>query len=127
MAGIVLATRLPLKVGSWLAVSGTSILFALVLTLLRRRGANAAVTSTSRSRYPLKFSILVISAFAFGAARYQYSLPDLTSPERIAFYNDLDYEVRVTGVVSQPPRVQENQSNVKLRVESNQRVGGKEV
>ena len=123
MAGIVLAARVQLPVSYWLAAAGSSLLLALLATFLGRRSRISPEISNSKSKFHLRFFLLAIFAFAIGAARYQSSLPNFNSPGQIAFYNDRDDEVRLTGVVSQPPQVLEQHDNVKLRVESIQQVG----
>ena len=123
MVGIVLSARVQLPVNYWLAAAGTSLLLALLATFLGKRSRSSPGISNSKSKYHLRFLLLAIFVFAMGAARYLSSLPDLNSPGQIAYYNDRAYEVRVTGVVSQPPQVLEHHDNVKLRAESIQQVG----
>ena len=122
-----LAARLQLPAGIWLAIAGTSLLLALIAIFWRARFRNPSESSTSRTQYLIQFFLFAIFAFAIGAARYEHSLPDLSSPDHIAYYNDRDFEVRVTGIMSQPPQVREHQTNVKVRVESIQCVGEPQV
>ena len=123
MAGIVLAARVQLTAGCWLVIAGVSLLIALVSTIWRARTRQYSEASNQRFKIHFPLLLFAAAAFALGGARYQYALPDHNSAEQIAFHNDRDYEVRVTGIVAQPPQVREHYSRVKLRAESIQRVG----
>jgi len=123
MGGIVLAARLQFSIVIWLAMAGASLLVLLILTFLNFRARPHADSPQTSFANQLRFGFLALVAFALGAARYQDSLPDLDSPEHIAYYNDQDFEIRATGTVSHPPETREQGSNVKLSVEHVQKVG----
>ena len=127
MAGIMLAARVQLPTSIWLGIAGVNLILALGITWWRARTASTTEAVSPRLQYPLQFFLIAVFAFAIGAARYEHSLPDLSSPDNIGYYNDRDFEIRVIGVVSKPPRVLEHLTNVKLRVESIQRVGEPQV
>ena len=123
MAGILLAARVQIPASVWVGIVGISLIPLIGIAWWRARGANSADAPSQIAGFHPQFYFLVIISFAVGAARYQYSLPDLNSPGFIAYYNDFDTEARVTGVVIQPPQVLDHQTNIKLRVEGIQRVG----
>jgi competence protein ComEC len=123
MGGIVLAARIQCSAVIWLAIAGTSLLVLLIITFLNFRALRQADFPQTSFANQLRFGFLALVALALGAARYQDSLPDLDSPEHIAYYNDLEFEIRATGTVSHPPETRAQGSNVKLSVESVQKVG----
>jgi competence protein ComEC len=59
-------------------------------------------------------SILLLALF-LGAARYQYSVPRFNA-FHIAFYNDRDYDLLITGTLIEPPDYRDNYTNLRVRV-----------
>src|SRR3972149_11381832 len=86
IAGIVLASLLPLPTWAWISVSATFFLLSLFLRYFVTRNSNYALSLqvthyTSRSRlafilHPFSF-ILLISLF-LGSAYYKFPTPQLT-------------------------------------------------
>lgn len=128
-----LATRLPLL---WLSLAFlTGILFAdwitfpfyvwLVLTLLAVAGAFLLRTFLPRLKFqPLRlpastwFLVAIgVAAFFLGAFRYQVSQPKMTA-NYIAWYNDREYEVVVTGTLAEPPDERDTYTNLRINVSS---------
>ena len=54
--------------------------------------------------------------FFLGAARYQFSLPTY-SPDFIAWYNDSDDEMVITGILMAPPDIRDSYINLQIEDE----------
>ena len=50
-----------------------------------------------------------------GASRYQMTVPNFDA-YHIAFYNDRDYDLFVTGTLAEPPDYRDNYTNLRLKV-----------
>ena len=84
IAGILFSARIQLPANAWLVAAGFSLILALILAFLRNR--SPAPSDDARSKLilpPLSYSLIPF-IFALGAARYQFSQPDLTAPDFIA-------------------------------------------
>ncbi|HEX6270961.1 MAG TPA: ComEC/Rec2 family competence protein [Anaerolineales bacterium] len=125
LAGIVLGSLISLSVSVWVALSIVFLLLALFLRFLppfeRIRatlssGPAAFIPSTLLwvSLHP--FTFILLFALFLGAARYQLSVPDFDA-NHIAFYNDREYDLLITGTVMEPPDYRDNYTNLRLGVE----------
>jgi competence protein ComEC len=124
MAGILFSARIQLTATIWLVIAGISLLLVLAVSWRRTRRAFSEIDSIPRKKLPPQFFLLIPFCFALGAARFQISQPDLHSPEFIAYHNDSGNEVRVIGMVTKPPQVQENRVALRIGVEGIQPYGG---
>lgn len=109
LAGIILASLLSLPTWAWILLST----FFFLLFLSR----NSFLTSrfSFLSSYPF---ILILPVFLFlGSAYYQFRQPDIDA-FHIAFYNDRNYELLITGSLSEPPDYRDSYTNLKLKVEA---------
>jgi hypothetical protein len=61
------------------------------------------------------FTFVLLLAFFLGAARYQISVPRFNA-FHIAFYNDREYDLLITGTVIEPPDYRDNYTNLRLQV-----------
>ena len=98
----------------WLGI-GLAILFVFILFRLPRFSDNPISKFFTQSVHPLSF-ILVISFF-FGAFWYQFRQPNIDA-FHVAFYNDRDYEMLVTGTLAEPPDYRDTYTNLQLKVEA---------
>lgn len=125
LAGIVLGSLISLSVSVWVALAIVFLLLALFLRFLppfeRIRatlssGPAAFIPSTLLwvSLHP--FTFILLFALFLGAARYQLSVPDFDA-NHIAFYNDREYDLLITGTVMEPPDYRDNYTNLRLGVE----------
>ena len=91
----------------WIALFVLADLLIIVSRFLARR----------RPSLPFCFPFFFVLLFALflGAARYEYSVPRFNA-FHIAFYNDRDYDMLVTGNWSEPPDYRDNYTNVRLEV-----------
>ena len=61
------------------------------------------------------FTFILFIALALGAARYQKTVPDFDA-FHIAFYNDRDYDLLITGTLIEPPDYRDSYTNLRLKV-----------
>lgn len=108
LAGIVLASLVSLHIFVWIALFVIADLLIVVSRFLARR----------RPSLPFFFSpffFVLLFALFLGAARYEYSVPRFNA-FHIAFYNDRDYDMLVTGTLVEPPDYRDNYTNLRLDV-----------
>jgi len=104
LTGIILGSLVSLSIWIWVVISFIFILAALFARNL----------SIPAYQLPLAVSILLFSLF-LGAARYQLSIPNFDA-FHIAFYNDRDYDLLITGSLVEPPDYRDGYTNLRLRV-----------
>lgn len=112
LGGIILASRLTLPTWAWLSLAGTTLLFAWLPRLIRRRAIHPLPSPFTP---PLPFFVLIVTFF-LGAFRYQAAQPQL-EPGQIAWYNDLQTKLIIEGIVIEPPDRRDHYTNLRLQVE----------
>jgi competence protein ComEC len=112
LAGIVLANLISLSLWIWTSLS----LFSLVLALFIRFFPLSAFRSHPLSFILQPFTLILFFALFLGAARYQLSVPKFDA-FHIAYYNDRDYDLLITGTLAEPPDYRDNYTNLRLNVE----------
>src|SRR3989304_692913 len=125
IAGIVLASLLPLPTWAWISVSATFFLLSLFLRYFASRNSNYALllqithyTSRSRLAFILHaFSFTLLISLFLGSAFYQFRQPNIDA-FHIAFYNDRTYDLLITGFLVEPPDTRDKYTNLKLKVEA---------
>ncbi len=116
LAGIILASLVSLS--AWLWVGFAALI--LILFILSRVLASWSPFLENLQDRPLSFLlhplffILLIGLF-LGAARYQFSVPKFDA-FHIAFYNDRDYDLLVTGTLVEPPDYRDPYTNLRVKV-----------
>lgn len=110
IAGILLAGEVTQSVSAWLILAAVCLLAGVITFFATRR--RVSQTSSRISLAPFLFAALFL-----GAARYQYNVPEIT-PSFIAWYNDRDYQVLVTGVVVESPDLRDTYQNLRIQVEA---------
>jgi competence protein ComEC len=108
LAGIVFGSLVSLSLWVWLALAVLAI-FLLILAQL----FSARIPPALFILHPLSF-ILIASLF-LGAARYQFTVPNFDA-FHIAFYNDREYDLLITGTLIQPPDYRDKYTNLRLEV-----------
>ncbi len=108
IAGIPFAGRLTLPVIAWLLLAGAGLFLSILLRVISTR---VSLSISPR----LLFSPVLLTFFFLGAARYQSTVPTFDA-HTIAWYNDREYEVLVTGTLVDPPDDRDTYTN--LRVEA---------
>jgi competence protein ComEC len=111
LAGIVLGKLVSLSLWVWLALAA----LALLLAILSRVFANRLPPSPYPLATLIPFSLVLLLGLLFGAARYQMTVPNFDA-YHIAFYNDRDYDLLVTGTLTEPPDYRDNYTNLRVKV-----------
>jgi competence protein ComEC len=108
VGGILLASRVTLAWWIWLGAAGAALVLALVLRLLLPRFSIVL---------PSYFFLLTLSllGLGLGAARYQASVPTVDA-FTLAWYNDREYDLLLTGSVDAPPDMRDTYTNLRVRV-----------
>src|SRR5687768_15207569 len=112
LGGIVLASLVSLSIWTWAVLS---VLF-LILALCIRFFSLSAFRSHPLAFIFRPFTFILFFALFLGAARYQLSIPKFDA-FHIAYYNDRDYELLITGTLAEPPDYRDNYTNLRLNVE----------
>ncbi|HQV63291.1 MAG TPA: ComEC/Rec2 family competence protein [Anaerolineales bacterium] len=112
ITGIVIASLFSLSAYIWL---GIVIGLLLILIFLRIPRFSNNPISKFHFRFPLS-SFAVIFLF-FGAWWFQFRQPNIDA-FHVAFYNDRDYEMLVTGTLAEPPDYRDSYTNLRLNVEA---------
>ncbi|HEU4745715.1 MAG TPA: ComEC/Rec2 family competence protein [Anaerolineales bacterium] len=108
LAGIVLASVVSFHIFVWITLFVIADLLILVARVLARRQPSVPF-------FLSPFFFVLLFALFLGAARYEYSVPRF-SAFHIAFYNDRDYDMLVTGTLAEPPDYRDNYTNLRLQV-----------
>lgn len=110
LAGIVLAASIFLPAWAWGLIA---IVFFSPAPLLRR---STLVTHYSfLTDHPF---IPLLPAFLFlGCAYFQFRQPNINA-FHIAFYNDRNYQILITGFLAEPPDYRDNYTNLTLNVKA---------
>jgi competence protein ComEC len=107
LGGIVLGSLISLSIWIWL---GLALVF-IVLSILARF---FHFSTFSFLLQPFAFILLI--AVVFGAARYQSAIPKFDA-FHIAFYNDRDYDLLITGTLIEPPDYRDSYTNLRVNVQ----------
>ena len=112
LAGIVLASLISLSIWIW---AGLSLLF-LLLALFISFFPLSSFRSHPSSLILQPFTFVLFFALFLGAVRYQLSIPEFDA-FHIAYYNDRDYDLLITGTLVEPPDYRDSYTNLRLDVE----------
>lgn len=105
--GIVLASLVSLPIWVWMALSVLFLLLAFSTRFLPPFKSLRAIL------HP--FILTLLFAIFLGGARYQLSVPNFDA-FHIAFYNDRDYDLFITGTLIEPPDYRDNYTNLRVSV-----------
>ncbi len=109
LAGIVLSSQILLTYDIWIILAGVFILFAL------RPRYPAGLLRLSTKTYLI--IVLSLASFCLGGMDYQLHLPKIDA-FHIAWYNDREYDVLVTGTLDEPPDYRDTYTNLYVKVEA---------
>ena len=112
--GIIAASLFELSAFIWLSL-GLFFIFLFILSRLPKVVKFFGVHPSSFTLHP--FTFILPAFFFFGAWLYQVRQPTIDA-FHIAFYNDRDYEMLVTGTLIEPPDVRDTYANLTLKVEA---------
>jgi len=109
IAGIILASQVSLTYNVWIILGGVFLLFAF-----RPRKLAELLHLSTRT-----YLIIVLSlvSFCLGGLRYQVSIPKIDA-FHISWYNDRDYDLLVTGTLTEPPDYRDTYTNLRINVEA---------
>ena len=113
LTGIVIASLFTLSAYVWFGAG----LFLVILFILLRRPVisdNPVLKPISSTSY---LYFIVPAFFFFGAGWFQFRQPNIDA-FHIAFYNDRDYEILVTGTLTKPPDYRDTYTNLQINVEA---------
>jgi competence protein ComEC len=113
IAGIVLASLRTLPANIWLSL-GLFFIFLFILSRLPEVAKLPAFQSLASSHY---YFFILPAFFLFGAWYFQFRQPTIDA-FHIAFYNDREYEILVTGTLDEPPDQRDSYANLTLNVEA---------
>ncbi|HET7142984.1 MAG TPA: ComEC/Rec2 family competence protein, partial [Anaerolineales bacterium] len=113
ITGIVISSLFSFSANLWFGI-GLALIFIVILARIPRFSANPISRFLFRLQ-PLSF-ILPIFLF-FGAWRYQAAQQNINA-FHVAFYNDRDYEMLVTGTLAKPPDYRDTYTNLRINVEA---------
>ncbi len=111
LIGILAGKQLTLPVSIWMALALTSLSLAGLWRFLKR---STVLQGQARALSILPF---FLTSFFLGAARLQAAIPTITAHD-LAWYNDRQYEVRITGWVTAPPDRRDRYANLIVRAVS---------
>ncbi|MBL8051295.1 MAG: ComEC/Rec2 family competence protein, partial [Anaerolineales bacterium] len=113
LLGIILASIFSLPTWSWILIS---ILLFPLFFFLRSKITNYQFSTIHYQLFITRYFFLPTILF-LGSAYYQFRQPNIDA-FHIAFYNDRNYELLITGYLVEPPDYRDTYTNLKLRVEA---------
>jgi len=109
LGGIVLGSLFEFNLWIWVVLTVVSLSLAFFIRTLASR--------TDSSYFLRPFSFVLLFGLFLGASRYQISVPKFDA-YHIAFYNDREYDLLITGTVVEPPDYRDTYTNLRVKVES---------
>jgi len=107
IAGVILADSFTQPTFIWLILSGLALLVSVLFILIR-----------NKIPFPRAWlACISLLAFFLGAAYFQSQVPNIDA-FHIAWYNDREYDLLVTGSLDAPPDYRDTYTNLRLKVES---------
>ena len=131
LSGIVLARYYPKDAEFWFELVIGSAIIAVVSIIVRvifeRSAQNPSQDESDSPKTKFYFFLpLLLLSFFFGAYHFQNNQPDFDDPYYIGWYNDREYEILLTGMVSKPPDYRDTYTNLTLDVEHLDQLGKSE-
>jgi len=114
LLGILLAQQFHLSFAIWLILAGIVLFVATIFRILSLRINLEPFGLPPSTLFLVSLSLVT---FFLGVGRYQYSIPTIDA-HHIAWYNDRQYDLLVTGVLAEPPDVRDTYTNLRLNVTS---------
>src|SRR5690242_10483899 len=109
LGGIVLASIVSLSIWVWISLVIVAVFLLVLAQILAPR---------LPASFPLHpFAFVLLTALCLGAARYQISVPRFNA-FHIAFYNDREYDLLITGTLAEPPDYRDNYTNLRVQVKA---------
>jgi len=108
LGGIVLGKAVLFSVWIWMGLALAFVVLAIIVRILRLSSFHVLLAP---------FTFILLFGIFFGAARYQYTVPKFDA-FHIAFYNDRDYDLLITGYLAEPPDYRDTYTNLRVNVQS---------
>ncbi|MDX1379332.1 MAG: ComEC/Rec2 family competence protein, partial [Anaerolineales bacterium] len=105
LGGIVLGSLVSLSIWVWISLALLSV-FLLIPARIFASRLNLS-----------SFVFVLLTALFLGAARFQYSVPRFDA-FHIAFFNDREYDLLITGTLAEPPDYRDRYTNLRVQVEA---------
>ena len=115
LAGIILGSLVSLSLWIWLALAAFAILLLIFAQVFATRFPPSTFHPPPFAILLHPFSFILLTALFLGAARYQFSVPHFDA-FHIAFYNDREYDLLITGTLIEPPDYRDKYTNLRLKV-----------
>jgi len=112
LTGILTASRASLPVVAWLILAGIVVLLTILSKVMLPRFAPVWLGRSAQFWF---LATLLLLCLTLGALRYQISSPKVDSSQ-ISRYNDLPYDLLITGWVHSPLDVRDTHSNMQVMV-----------
>lgn len=112
LGGILVASRVTLPAKAWLLAACLAALFALAVLGLFFRFKFQPLRLSPAVWFIISLSLITL---ALGGARYRVSQPRIDA-YHIAWYNDRQYDLLITGTLAAPPDVRDTYTNLRLQV-----------
>jgi competence protein ComEC len=113
IGGILLADQLMLPTSVWLVLAGAALILTIALRLLVPRYNLQPFKLAPSTQYLIIFSLVILFT---GGIRYQVTVPEI-NVHHIAWYNDRQYDILVTGSISELPDYRDSYTNLRIHVE----------
>jgi competence protein ComEC len=126
LAGILLARGVYLSTWTWLLIAASVLLLSLLPRFFLSRSLPSSHSPSSNHLSPSAFhSFLVTYPFVIllptflllGSAYYQFRQPNIDA-FHIAFYNDREYDLLITGHLTRLPDYRDRYTNLRIEVEA---------
>ncbi|HSM71993.1 MAG TPA: ComEC/Rec2 family competence protein [Anaerolineales bacterium] len=116
LGGIVVGSLVSLPFLVWAGLAAAFVLSAVFSRLFRP--FDSAQDKPSSFRFLLHpFSFILLFGLFLGAARFQLSVPKFDA-FHIAFFNDREYDLLITGTLVEPPDYRDTYTNLRVQVKA---------
>jgi competence protein ComEC len=115
LCGILLGELINWGIVIWLILAGLCMIIFGLRFILARRFVFISTRLNSLPKSPLSIPLL-LCFLSLGAARYQSVQPDISS-DYIAWYNNLEFEYVVEGILVEPADVRDSYTNLRIRAD----------
>ncbi|HAV79053.1 MAG TPA: hypothetical protein DCX53_17015 [Anaerolineae bacterium] len=113
ISGIILASLVSLPAWIWILLCAIFLVLHLIFRLALSRFPDSSLNSLLGANF---FVSLLPVFLLFGSAYYQFRQPDIDA-FHIAFYNDREYDLLITGTVAETPDYRDTYTNLRVRVD----------
>lgn len=117
LAGILLARGVFLSTWTWLLIAALALLLSLFLRYLVTRNPDTTSRFTLHASQLPTFSFLLPFFLLLGSAYFQFRQPNIDA-FHIAFYNDREYDLLITGHLTRLPDYRDRYTNLRIEVEA---------